>query len=101
VGTPLQPEVSAGPPNALGTFMSQQRGFTDKSHGNHVLFKIDSMVDYDAAQTALKNSPQFVRCGPMFAGMLGQDAQSRLVDFILLNRMDGAEQLMAGFNWIP
>lgn len=97
----LQPGVKEVPPNALGKFLNQQRGFSDKSNGNNLLFKVDSLMDFDMAKIELKRSPQFVRCGPIFSGMLGQNAQDRLIDFFIINRIDDAEQLIAGFNWVP
>lgn len=77
LGLPLPPGVREVPPNALGKFLNQQRGFTDKSNGKNLLFKVDSLIDLDVAQIALKSSPQFVRCGPIFAGMIGQNPQDR------------------------
>lgn len=90
--------IDAMPPNALGVFLSQQGGFTDKSHGHGLVFSVSSFGDLDRAVAAMQGSAQFVRYGPVFAGVLGVPPQPPLVQFVLLTTLTGVPQILTRFN---
>lgn len=90
--------VDALPPNALGGFLRQQAGFTDKSHGHGLVFSVSSLSDLDRAIAAMQGSRQFVRYGPVSAGEMGIPPQPPLVEFALLTTLTGVPQILTRFN---
>jgi len=98
VGGPLAAGVAAGPPHALGQFITAQPGVQEKSRGGLNLFYIKDLTTLSSVITAVQSQAQFRRKGPVFAGAMGVAVEPPLLQFTLLTNMSGPPQHYVNFN---
>lgn len=98
MGVQMPAGVNAVPPNALGSFLSQQNGFVDVSRGRRMVFRVENLQDLNSAQHAVHNSDQFVRYGATMAARLNRPVELPLVEFVVLTTLNSSEQLLSYFN---
>jgi hypothetical protein len=82
------PTGLSSPPNALGSFISQD-GVVDRSAGGLLLFSVDNLNALSLISSSLRRNSQFKRSAP---------TMSSIVKFVLITSMNSVEREMADFN---
>ena len=99
VGAPLPAGVAAAPPNALASFLRGLPDIVDKSDGNMgLVFYVPNLGLLHEMPPRLQQEDQFIRKGPVVAGLMGIPVENALVSFYTLDGMRKPPHAYPHFN---
>ena len=96
-GAALPDGVEKTPPAALGRFIAQQPGVTNKS-SSFTLFAMNGNETVHRVKSAITGTRQFLRISAHTAALVGVPPSASPVSFIQLDSVDGRPQMLSNYT---
>eukprot|EP01035_Chromulina_nebulosa_P016944 gene16944-22436_t len=97
-GGPLPQGVFNVGPRGFGAYLNSFNGVQDLSQGMLTIFQIANVEILNSLHLQVQNHSQYIRKGPIIAGLLNIPVEPALLRFYTLEKLAGPANNIFGFN---